>query len=87
MARRTIGAAARQLEIFLDRVALLTSAPVGACSIRGTASCCGTEEEKELAARVGELAADISRLSSSVGSARGWAQIAEALAVWGVRLN
>jgi hypothetical protein len=82
-----IHAAARQLEIFLDRVALLATPRSAHLLDPRYRELLKTDEEKELAIRVGEMAAGVSRLSSSVGSGAGWREIAEALTAWGAPLD
>jgi hypothetical protein len=82
-----IDAAARQLEIFLDRVALLAAPRSAHLLDPRYRELLKTEEEKELAVRVSEVAAGILRLSSSAESSRGWREIAEALTAWGALLN
>jgi hypothetical protein len=82
-----LATAAHQLEIFLDRVALL-AAPRSAHLLDSRyAELLKTDEEKELAVHVSEMAARISRFSSSAGSDGGWRGIAEALTAWGARPN
>jgi hypothetical protein len=73
--------AARELEIFLDRVAMLAAPRAAHLLDPRYRELLDTDEEKQLAARAADLAREIRSVPS--GAAEGWRALAQALEAWG----